>query len=532
MATDFLRRWAGCALALSTTLFGHGAVHAQAADSIVMRDLAEIRDEGLERSQLMETLSWLSDVHGGRLTNSPSMFAAMDWAEGRLRSWGFDGVWREAWGPFGPGWTNEIVRVRAVEPLPFPVAAIVEPWTPGTKGVVRGPAVLLTGIGSDAELQAWRGKLHGAFVMLSAPPPIEPPAFEPMATRHSDSDLVEATWPYRRDPVARTPEEQAEFDAMIARLRAEWAAFSPERLRFFADEGAAAVVGVGKGTGGTVFLGSGRGTPGDPAPLPVLTLSTESYGRLVRMLEKDVPVTLEAEIRTRFNPEPDSGFNLLAEIRGRESPDEVVMFGAHFDGFHFATSVTDNGANAATMMEALRILRATGVPLRRTVRLALWTGEEQGLLGSKAYVHRHFVDTLTHARRPAADGLAAYYNLDNGAGAIRGAMAQWDIQPDMVVDSTFRAWTRLLSPELGLRIVSARGGGGTDHVSFYTNGLPGYQFMQDWIEYDTRTHHSNADSYERVVPEDVRRNAVIVASFIYLAANQAGRFPAPIVPGR
>jgi Zn-dependent M28 family amino/carboxypeptidase len=264
----------------------------------------------------------------------------------------------------------------------------------------------------------------------------------------------------------------------------------------------------------------------------VLTLSTESYGRIARMLDKGVPVTLEAEVRNRFLPEPDSGYNLLAEVRGREAPDEVVMFGAHFDGFHFATSVTDNGANVATMMEALRILRATGVPLRRTVRLALWTGEEQGLLGSKAYVQRHFADTLTHTRRPAADSLAAYYNLDNGAGAIVGAMAQWDIQPDMVVDSTFRAWTRLLSPDLGLRIVSARGGGGTDHVSFYTNRLPGYQFMQDWIEYDTRTHHSNADTYERVVPEDVRRNAVIVASFVYLTANAPGRFPAPILSGR
>jgi hypothetical protein len=385
--------------------------------------------------------------------------------------------------------------------------------------------LLVANIGSAADLAPYRGRLRGAFVLLSQPPEIEPPVFQPLATRHTDAQLIEATWPFRREPRQLSAEERARQDRWLARIRAEWAAFDTARLRFFADEGAAAVIGAGQGTGGTVFLGRGSGTATRPAPLPVLTIAAEHYGRIARILEKRLPVTLEAEVRNTFTGRMDSSFNILAELRGSERPDEVVMFGAHFDGFHFATSTTDNAANVATMMEVIRILRHTAVPLRRTVRLALWTGEEQGLYGSRAYVHQHFVDSLTNVRKPAFDRLAAYYNLDNGGGAIRGAMADWEIQPSTQVDSTFRAWTRLLAPELGLRIVAARGGGGTDHVAFYTKGLPGFQFMQDWIEYSTRTHHTNMDTYERVIPDDVKRNAVIVASFVYLTANQPGMFP-------
>ncbi len=277
-------------------------------------------------------------------------------------------------------------------------------------------------------------------------------------------------------------------------------------LEFFAEEGAAAVVVPGRGTGGTIFLDItyyGVYGPRRVAPLPVLTFTSEHYGRII-----------------------------LAELPGSDKADEVVMLGAHLDGFPYATSTTDNAANVAVMMEAMRILKATGVPLRRTVRMGLWTGEEQGLYGSMAYVHEHFVDSLTNARTPEFDRLAAYYNLDNGGGAIRAAMVGQDLQPDMQVDSTFRAWTLQLDPDLGLEIVSAQTGGGSDHISFFVRGLPGFQFMQDWIEYSMRTHHTNMDTYERVVPEDVQRNAVIVASFVMLTANQDELFPRVSLPRR
>jgi carboxypeptidase Q len=522
---------AALCLALGGTATGAPPVAAQPA-AATLEALDRIREEGLERSRLMETLSWLTDIHGGRLTNSPSMLKAADWIEGRLQEWGLERVWRESWGPFGQGWTSERAWVRGVDPEPFTIIANVEPWTGSTNGRVRGPAVLVRPIQSADDLEAYRGLLRDAFVLVSEPPAIQPPHFEPQAVRHSAEDLIRATWPFRRDGPPPDP-------ARIAQIRADFEARRRIRevgLEFFAREGAAAVVVAGRGTGGTVFLDNtyhGVSGPRNPAALPVLSFASEHYGRIARNLQKGIPVTLEADIvSTLHGAADDPGFNLLAEIPGTDRPEEVVMFGAHMDGFHFATSATDNGVNVATMMEVLRILHTIDVPLRRTVRLALWTGEEQGLYGSKAYVHDHFIDSLTHAPTDAFDRLAAYYNLDNGGGAIRAAMVDWEIQPDVQVDSTFRAWSRLLDPDLGLEIVAARGGGGTDHVSFYTRGLPGFQFMQDWLEYWTRTSHSNMDTYERVLEDDVKRNAVIVASFVLLTANQDALFPRTVTRPR
>ena len=506
---------------------------AQEAQDASAGPLDMLRTEGLENSQLMETLSWLTDVSGGRLTNSPSMYTAIDWIESRLAEWGIDRVWRESWGPFGQGWTNERAWARIAEPNPSMILMNVEPWTGVTDGVVKGPAVLISGIMSADDLEQYRGQLGNAFVLLSEPPDIEPPLFEPLATRHSAEDLVESSMPRRPGSApAMDPERLAEIMAGFAardRLR-------EIGLEFFAEEGAAAVVVPGRGTGGTIFLDVtyyGVYGPRRVAPVPVLTFTSEHYGRITRMLDKGIPVVLEAEVVNALNGSPeDPSFNLLAELPGSDKADEVVMLGAHLDGFPYATSTTDNAANVAVMMEAMRILKATGVPLRRTVRMGLWTGEEQGLYGSKAYVHEHFVDSVTNVKTPEFDRFAGYYNLDNGGGAIRAAMVGQDLLPDMQVDSTFGDWTQQLDPDLGVEIVSARTGGGTDHVSFFVRGLPGFQFMQDWIEYSTRTHHTNMDTYERVVPEDVQKNAVIVASFVMLTANQDGLFPRMSMPGR
>jgi carboxypeptidase Q len=497
----------------------------QAPDSLT---LAMIRAEGLERSQVMETLSWLTDVYGGRLTSSPALAAAANWTERQLRNWGVPRIYREYWGPPWPGWTNEVLWVRAVLPHAFQIQAIVAPWTAGTRGVVRGPAMLVTDLSADADFLRYRGKLRNAFIMLSDPLTIPPPAFEPLASRHSPEELAAMESPDPEVDRSFRDSTQIAARARVRRLRVERHAFSRRRLEFLVKEGAAAVVNVGAGSGRTVFL-SDVGVewldPLTPAPIPVLTFASEDYGRIARILAKGIPVTLEAEVRNSVTAPRDSSFNVLAEIPGTGRRDEVVMLGAHLDSYPFATGATDNAANVATMMEAMRILRTARVPLRRTVRLALWSGEEQGRFGSRAYVHRHFVDTASGGPRAQARLLAAYYNLDNGAGAIRGIHVDQLIQESDTTYSLFNTWTHLLSPDLGAQTVSARGAGATDHVSFYENGLPGFQFVQDWLEYFTRSHHSNADTYERVLPEDLKKNAVIVASWIYLTANHARVLP-------
>ena len=489
---------------------------AQAPDAA---SLAKIRAEGLQHSQAMETLSWLTDVYGGRLTNSPAASVAATWVEQRLGSWGIRKTWRENWGPFGRGWTNELVQVRAVTPQPFPIIANVEAWTAGTRGTVRGPVVFAPELSTTSDFSRYRGALRGAFVLVDSTPNIEPPPLQPLATRLSPQDLVIRTWP--------NPERRLRDSLTPPAKRSDGAR---GLAAFLKAEGALAMVNAGAGAGGTVFLGAfgerqGSPDPAQPVPLTTLTVASEHYGRIARILAKGIAVTLEADVRNKFTDGNDSAFNILAELPGTDKADEVVMLGAHFDSFHFATGATDNGVNVAVMLEVMRILKASNVPLRRTVRLALWTGEEQGSLGSRAYVARHFVDTVTHTRRPEFAKLAAYYNLDNGGGAIRGPMVDQREQLKTEADSTFRVWTRLLR-DLGADIVSARGGGGSDHVSFYERGLPGFQFLQDGLDYDTRTHHTNMDTYERIVPEDVRRNAVIVASFVFLTANREKPFPA------
>ena len=481
--------------------------------------LAKIREEGLQHSQAMETLSWLTDVHGSRLTNSPAAEAAATWVQQRLASWGIQKSWKEAWGPFGRGWMNEVVQVRTVTPQPFPIIANVEAWTAGTRGTVRGPAVFAPELSSTNDFVRYRGTLRGAFVLVDSSPTIEPPPLQPLATRLSPQDLVVRSWP--------NPERRLR-DSLTSPARSSHA--SSGLAAFLKAEGALAMVNASAGSGGTVFLGAfgerqGSPDPAQPVPLTTLTFASEHYGRIARILDKGIAVTLEANVRNTFIGGNDSAFNILAELPGTDKADDVVMLGAHFDSFHFATGATDNGVNVAVMLEVMRILKASNVPLRRTVRLALWTGEEQGLLGSRAYVARHFVDTVGHRRRPEFAKLAAYYNLDNGGGAIRGPMVDQREQLNTEADSTFRVWTRLLRG-LGADIVSARGGGGSDHVSFYERGPPGFQFLQDGLDYDTRTHHTNMDTYERIVPEDVRRNAVIVASFVFLTANREKPFPA------
>jgi Zn-dependent M28 family amino/carboxypeptidase len=303
--------------------------------------------------------------------------------------------------------------------------------------------------------------------------------------------------------------------------------FAQQRNAFYKDEGVLGLISAGRGDGGTIFLG---GNTANRAPnvtdvgLPQIVIAVEHYGRIARTLEKNMPVKIEADIKNTFHNDTSS-FNVVGELPGTDKADEIVMLGAHFDSWHGATGATDNAAGSAVMMEAMRILKQSGVKLRRTVRIALWGGEEQGLLGSRAYVAEHFGDRATMALKPAHAKFAGYFNVDNGTGAIRGVY----LQGNEAVAPIFEAWMKPFN-NVGMDTLTIRDTGGTDHQSFDAVGLPGFQFIQDPVEYNTRTHHSNMDSYERIQEEDMRKNAVIVATFVYNAANREQLLPRKPLP--
>ena len=481
--------------------------------------VAAIREEGLQRSQVMELAGWLSDVYGPRVTGSPAIEAAREWAMRQLRAWGVADVHEERFA-FGQGWSLEQFHAQMVAPQVMPIIGYPKSWTSSTDGTVTANVVRVD-IRSRADLDRYRGTLRGAIVLPQ-------PARE---VRMLEGDLVlrmdRALLAAARQP--RPPSRPA-GSPRLARLPAGVVE------RFYLDEGVAAVLdrgsdyfmvgGAPSGSrlrwptqrvdGGTVFVG--RGGPWDDDAgrvVPAATIAVEHYNRMVRILERGLPVRVQINIRTRFHPEGErlNGFNILGEIPGTDLRDEVVMLGAHFDSTHAATGATDNASGTAAMMEALRILRAVGAAPRRTIRIALWGAEEQGLLGSREYVRRHFADRRTLERKPGYDRLSAYYNLDNGAGRIRGV---W-LQDNPGVGAVFEPWLAPLA-DLGVAALGPRATRGTDHVAFDEVGLPGFQFMQDRLEYNSRTHHSNMDFFDRLQRDDLMQMAVVAAVFAYHTA--------------
>ncbi|HMJ87739.1 MAG TPA: M20/M25/M40 family metallo-hydrolase, partial [Vicinamibacterales bacterium] len=302
--------------------------------------------------------------------------------------------------------------------------------------------------------------------------------------------------------------------------------FQKKKTQFWIDEGVAALLDISRGDGGTLFVqGGGSRDPKDPPSPPQVVIAVEQYGRIVRTLQKNIPVTLSMNIDNKFYDTDLNSFNIVAELPGTDKADEVVMIGAHFDSWHTGTGATDNAAGSAIMMEAMRILKTTGVKLRRTVRIGLWGGEEQGLLGSKEYVKAHYGDPATMQLKPEHAKFAGYFNVDNGTGLIRGVY----LQGNEAVAPIFSAWMEPFK-NLGMNTLTIRNTGGTDHLSYDAVGLPGFQFVQDDVEYNSRTHHSNMDVYERIQPTDMMRNAVIVASFVYNAANRDEKLPRKPLP--
>jgi hypothetical protein len=327
------------------------------------------------------------------------------------------------------------------------------------------------------------------------------------------------------EPAAQRPgQPPANMDQLRQRFAAAQA-LAAKRTEFLKGEGVLAVLQEGRGDGGTVFTGGGGSRdPATPTALPGITVASEHYGRIWRALEKGVPVKMDLDVRNRFEDADLTSFNVLAEIPGSEKKDEVVMLGAHFDSWHASTGATDNAAGSAVMMEAVRILKSLNLPLKRTVRIALWTGEEQGLLGSRAWARRVYGptrDSLT----PAAATFAGYFNVDNGTGAVRGVY----LQGNAAVAPIFEAWMKPFADK-GVKTLTIQNTGGTDHLAFDALGLPGFQFIQDPVEYDTRTHHSNMDGWERLQADDMKLNAAVVAAFVYLAANRPEVLPRKQAP--
>lgn len=478
-----------------------------------------IKAEGLgANSKVMDTLSWLTDVHGPRLTNSPGMKAAAQWAKTRMEEWGFANVQLAPWGPFGRGWENERLSINMIEPRPFEMLGYPKAWTPGTDGAVTAGVVRAT-LDTTDDLKSAAGTLKGKIVLLGAPRSVEL-LWDGVARRFTDEQLDEM----RSQPVGGGG-GRGRFGGPPAPGRVTAA----ERMAFLVAEGAVAVFepsSAARSDNGAILIGAGLPgrNAGAPPAVPQIVLAVEHFNRMARILDKKIPVTVALNVQNRFYDEVNS-FNVMAELPGSDKKNEVVMLGAHFDSWHAGTGTVDNASGSAVMMEAMRILKATGLPLRRTVRLGLWTGEEQGLLGSRMYVTEMFGDRATMKTTKAHETFAGYFNMDNGSGAIRGV----HLQGNEAVAPIFEAWMKPFE-SLGMTTLTIRNTGGTDHLAFDAIGLPGWQFIQDPLDYGTRSHHTNWDVYERAVADDLMKNATIIAAFVYHAANRDELLPRKPMP--
>jgi carboxypeptidase Q len=527
---------------ISAILFLAGG-HTPAQSSNEKIDLAaisHIRDEALNHSQLMELAGYLTDVVGPRLTGSPSLIRAEEYARDKLRSWGLSNAHLEPWGPFGRGWSLESFSASMISPGFSPLIAYPRAWSPATNGPVRGEAVFLD-VKTAADLDKFKGKLKGKIVLFTPARAVDP-LFSPPAHRQSDDELqmlADAPMPNPPQPFQQSAEQRA----------AEQLAFLKWQLA--QSEGAAVVVTPAPGDGGTVYVTSAvvpyppdvpfekRLGPWDsskPAILPQVSVSAEHYNRMVRLIGRGIPVQLEINIAVRFYETDSMAYNVVAEIPGTDLKDEVVMIGGCIDSWHAGTGATDNAGSDAALLEAIRIIQSLGLKPRRTIRIALWSGEEQGRLGSSAYVAAHLARRIAAPDgssaplriepKPEYDHFDAYFNLDYGTGRIRGIYTQGNEAARPI----FRA---LLSPmsDLGASAVSFANIGAADHISFDEIGLPGFQFIRDYMEgVNTRAPHTNMDVYDHILGDDLEQSAAVIASLIYNLAMRDEKLPRKPLP--
>jgi len=480
----------------------------------------KIRKEGLENSKVMDIAFQITDVAGPRLANSPGLKRAQDWAVKQFSDWGLKNSHLEAWGSFGKGW--QVDKFYAATTLPWYHAIIASPkaWTPGTNGPIKSEIILIKA-DTVTDLDKYKGKLAGKIVMFDQAN-IQPlqNTYKPDAVRHADSTLTAMEAAKAGEPGGqRRQGNPNNMMAQMMKMRQNRTAI----LAMLQEEKVGLILTFARGSYGTFFTSNGASYALDAKPVsPELEVSAEDYLHISRLLKGGQKVEMEADIKTSYYDQDPQGYNVIAEIPGTDKKlkDEVVMIGGHYDSWHAATGATDNGAGSAVMMEAMRILKAIDFKPKRTIRIALWSAEEQGLHGSRGYVAKHFGDPKTMTLTKEQEKLSAYYNLDNGTGAIRGIY----LQGNEAARTIFKEWLNPFN-DIAAGAVTINNTGGTDHLAFDAVGIPGFQFIQDPMDYNTRTHHSNQDTYDRLVEEDLKRSATIVASFVYNTAQRAEKIP-------
>jgi len=500
-----------------------------------------IWEEGVGHSRIMETLSYLTDVIGPRIPGSPAMGKARDWTSARFKEFGLENIAVEPSGELGLGWSNEYTSVHMTAPSYLQILAYPVPWTSGTAGKITGQP-LLASIESKADMDKYKGQLKGAIVFLHAPRKT-PPAFKPAARRHSDADLREIT----ETPIPTKPDDRPDKKPGGPKWE--------EQVEFFRSEGVGVLVESSSGSRsdfGTVRVDAYAGNGKDhqtPGQSPRIVMAAEHYARICRILKLKVPVTLEIEVKNTLYDKDKEGYNVLAEIPGTDKKDELVMLGGHLDSWSGGTGAVDDASGCAVVIEAMRILKALGVKPRRTIRAALWTGEEEGFYGSRGYVAKHFGDSdlkilekmdfeamenrwrnpLGNSKKivvkPDYNKISGYFNYDNGSGRIRGIYIQENFQ----VRPIFEEWMKPLR-DLGVTTIALQPTEGTDHLPFDYIGIPGFQFIQDPLDYFPGLHHTNQDVYDHCVEEDLVQSAIVMAAFVYHAAMSDDRLPRKPLP--
>jgi carboxypeptidase Q len=511
-------------------------------ERVDLETISRIREEALQHSQIPEIAEYLTDVTGPRLTGSPNILKAEEYAVDRLKSWGISNAHREAWGPFGRGWTLEGITVNMTQPDFSPLIAYPKAWSPGTDGTVRGEAIYLDA-GAPADVEKYRGKLKGKIVLLGPPRALEP-NFEPQAQRTSDDELLKLANaqppPNPPQPFRMNAEQRARAELSFAK----WSAVF--------DEDAAVVIEPGLKDAGTVYVTSAmipypvdtpeakRARPWDssrPKVIPQVVVAAEQYNRMIRLLSRGIAVRLEVNVAMRFHDEDTMAYNVIGEIPGTDLAGETAMIGASIDSWHAGTGATDNAAGTAVALEVMRIFRKLELTPRRTVRVGIWSGEEQGRLGSRAYVARHLAGRNEEPEATSASasfdfkaeyaGFSGYFNLDYGTGRLRGIY----LQGNEAVRTIFRAWLAPLE-DLGAGTLTISNIGAADHISFDEIGLPGFQFIRDYMEFRTRSAHTNMDVYDHVLEDDLKQSAAVAASLIYDLAMRDEKLPRKPLPTR
>jgi len=500
---------------------------------------ARIREEGMNHSQVMDIAFHLTDVSGPRLSGSPGLKRAQDWAVDQLKTWGMVNAKREDWGKFGKGWEIQKNYVAMTAPYYHALIGIPKAWTPGTNGAIKGEVIYFK-VDTITDLAKYKGKLKGKIIITDAAAPKEQ-NFNALPGRFTDAQLdTMAHATAAQGMVGGAPGLTGPIPGHIGTTGAAGArggrgGFGGGRgvpaatlAQFYLDEGVGLVLAQARGTDGTVFTTNGA-SHADTAHTvaPALETSSEDYQRILRLVKAGVPVTIEADIKTEFFAKDLEGYDVVGEIPGTDPKlkDQLVMIGGHLDSWHAATGGTDNAAGSAVMLEAMRILSRIGFHPRRTIRIALWSAEEEGELGSKGYVANHFGDINTMTLKPEQSKVSAYYNIDNGSGKIRGIF----LQQNAAAGPIFQQW---LAPfkDLGATTVTIANTAQTDHAAFDAIGIPGFQFIQDPMDYMARTHHSNQDTYDKMVPDDMKQMATIVASFVYNTAQRDEMIPRKPLP--